>query len=520
MSYDFLVATKEKPRWEDLLLSPEGVDDSYELSGLSPRKDFALLRHRTVKTFFLLGGPFPARPGDPDLLFLPGETAPPRWISWIQAPCLSGWRVLRRARRWALLLAGKRSGLAVDLATRETLHSTNAETPNIWEEATRKKPRRRKIPILDLEWFLPDTGPSLGKARRFLEILEETHRAFLPSTFGVLDPCATPFDPGRPGPFLDLWGETGRKEKGGMFFWDGRRPCLGGLLSFGDKRVPPDLSLPKESVSMIRIHLALDAGVLRDLSSWREKALDLFVRIARELGAFYAVGAVFRESPLDSGPVLDVDPECLKEESLHPQVNWSGLPRLPAWLHWFGSPYKKHLGGSAPAGDVKTFPEGFLLRFGGTPAPTRELEGMEPPIPKPLAAPARFIPKEIARPNLEEGAPPRVPREEVEVTEFLHLVNPFKVNPLGWLLILLALLAASGVALGLGYALALKIQKLPAGLQVLLVALLAGIPAFLSGVLVLWGGQKALVALGLSVLRKKKARKPTEPTPTQLSRKS
>ncbi len=492
MGYEFLLVTREKPRWEDLLLESGGAE-AFFLETTPARDDgVSFLYRRGRKTFFRLEGPFPARFDDPDLLFFPARDSARKWISTIQAPCFSGWRSIRRARRWALELAGRKSGLAVDLATRELLEAG---------DGGKSKPWKKEIPILDLEWFLPDPGPSLGKARRFLEILGETHRAFLPSTFGALEACETPFHPGRPGPFLELWCETGRKEAGGMFFWDARRPCLGGMLSFGDKRVPPDLSLPEKSVSMIRVHLSLDAGVLEDLPPWREKAVDLFVRIARELGAFYAVGALFRDHPLDSGPVLDFDSEVFQEESLHPQVNWSGLPSLPAWLHWFGPPYAKHLAGLAPAEDTKTFPEGFLLRFGDTPAWSQDLEGLEPLVPDSLAAPARIIPDPIAHPPLEEGAPPRTERREVEVREFLRLINPFRVNPWGWLLALLALLAASGVSLGLGYALAVKFQKFPAGIQILLVALLAGIPAFLSALFVLWAGRKALAALGLSVLR-------------------
>ena len=492
MGYEFLLVTREKPRWKDLLLESGGAE-AFFLEAPPDREDgVSFLYRRGRKTFFRLEGPFPARFDDPDLLFVPARDSAPKWISTIQAPCFSGWRSIRRARRWALEMAGRKSGLAVDLATRELLEAG---------DGGKSKPWKKEIPILDLEWFLPDPGPSLGKARRFLEILEGTHRAFLPSAFGRRKACQTPFHPDRPGPFLELWHETGMKEEGGMFFWDARRPCLGGMLSFGDKRVPPDFSLPEESVSMIRIHLSLDAGVLEDLPPWREKTVDLFVRVARELGAFYGAGAVFRETPLDSGPVLHFHREIFQVESLHPQVNWSGLPSLPAWLHWFGHPYAEEAAGPKSAGETKSFPEGFLLRFGEIPVPNRELEGLEPLVPKYLAPPAKIIPAAIANPPLEKDAPPRKERKEVGVRELLLFFTPFKFTPLAWLLALLALLAALGVALGLGFVLAVKFRNLPAGLHLLLVGLLAGIPAFLSALFVLWAGRKALVALGLSLLR-------------------
>lgn len=186
--------------------------------------------------------------------------------------------------------------------------------------------------------------------------------------------------------------------------------------------------------------------------------------------------------------------------------NWSGLPVFPAWLHWFGPAYAPSLENLRTLPEARSLQGGILIRSSEEPARMESPESLEPPLPDHLIAPTEFIPEEIAHPDLEEGAPPRIRRKEVGLKEFLRMPYLFYLRPSAWVLLLGACLVALGVSLSLGYVLAVAMEKLSPLLQILLVGILAGLPAIFSALLFLWAGQKALLALGLSLLRQPSSR--------------
>jgi hypothetical protein len=65
---------------------------------------------------------------------------------------------------------------------------------------------------------------------------------------------------------------------------------------------------------------------------------------------------------------------------------WVGLPALPTWLAWFGTPYRKLVGEAVSDWVVRASHGGVLARFGSEPMDVDELQGVFPTLPAELLA--------------------------------------------------------------------------------------------------------------------------------------
>jgi hypothetical protein len=112
---------------------------------------------------------------------------------------------------------------------------------------------------------------------------------------------------------------------------------------------------------------------------------DEFIRFWRqhvEADAVYAAGWVARNI-IASGRGLWYDGQSESFADFTPlRGRWLGVPPVPAWLSWFGAPYRDRLGGTG-----ERVGRGIVIRVGERPRAVPELASDFPQLPTELVAP-------------------------------------------------------------------------------------------------------------------------------------
>jgi len=167
---------------------------------------------------------------------------------------------------------------------------------------------------------------------------------------------------------------------GDSFFWKSSKPCFGGHVSFPDQR---DLYKPERAGSAINLSMDFDGRALHGDSRWSETVVSVFIELARNLKAFYAIGYVQRNVIARRGIWFDGKSEA---SPTLPGRWWLGLPPTPGWLMWFGAGYARVLRDSVARLASTQTPDGILLRQGLKPMDCDELKGVLPLLPRNLIA--------------------------------------------------------------------------------------------------------------------------------------
>ncbi len=164
-----------------------------------------------------------------------------------------------------------------------------------------------------------------------------------------------------------------------MFSWKAKQPVFGGAMGRSPNRDEPPGHRHK-------VHLTVNANatVIADDMSACDRAVDLFARVADELGAFFGAGYVTRGVLAGSRGALWYGQET--ENFSFDWIDgpwWTGLPAKGTWLSWFGEPYRGVV--AAALGDrALERNRGLLVRLGPAPMDSDEVRGLAPRLPADL----------------------------------------------------------------------------------------------------------------------------------------
>jgi hypothetical protein len=206
---------------------------------------------------------------------------------------------------------------------------------------------------VQFEWFvrredLPSDLPAL-----FFDLLRTYMPETLPRRFGSFEPLQGRLDEaGREG-FITAWHAEPMS-----LFWKGTPPSLGGSMhGLGDELIGAQHAgeHPVGSVQLSFDHRAFLDG------RWREDAVELFVRSAERLAAFFAFADVDRNVGYSQGN-LWYGPETMTNPGVMVRNVWMGLPRFPVWLAWLGSLYRPLVERSVPSALAEVRGTGVLVR--------------------------------------------------------------------------------------------------------------------------------------------------------------
>lgn len=380
MSYDFEIATRERPGPLEPLLERLGIDARLE-GAFGPARNVLVTRLGDPERTIDVEGPEGYEPEDlvDDLDGRFAATAPgARWLSGIHIP--GGYA--EPEDRWALDLAIEiaraHEGAVWDPQSERVLWPQeapgNRPAPR---RASSKRQHRRLTHIIVMAWHVPQVRLTPDAPATLLSLLRRHLPDGLPGRFGPTEPYQHRLERDGDDAFVADWtAEAGQQS---LLTWDGASRGWSGVAFFrrGDGgRLQPDL--------VIEIRGA-GAAALDDDGAAEQVAGGL-VAIADALGAVYAQAHVeptereFTRGGAAVSPFRDVK-----------ALGWAGIPWDPSWLAWFGRPYADRLRASVAGQIDRETARGFLLRVGALPAARDQLRAVFPRLPSELLQDEWFL---------------------------------------------------------------------------------------------------------------------------------
>lgn len=321
---------------------------------------------RRSRPIFVLSGPYPAENEDlPALVqrLIRGRA----FISEMNLP----WPVLGTkdaARCFALC---EHLALACDGAVYNPQDDALV-FPDLPDGKRRSEPKLTPIRQLTLEWYFADSGRD--EAQRFLELIGEVRPEARPTRFGPHEPLAHKLtDPDGAAVFADEWQENW------WFFWKAKQPVFGGSMGRSPERDEPPGERRKAQLA-----IDINATKIADDLEACDRAVELFARVADELGAFFGAGYVTRGVLAGSRGAQWYGQGT--ESFSFDWINgpwWLGLPAKATWLCWFGKPYRAEVAGSLDGAAVERG-TGLLVRLGPRPMDSDEVRDLAPDLPPDL----------------------------------------------------------------------------------------------------------------------------------------
>lgn len=234
--------------------------------------------------------------------------------------------------------------------------------PDLPGKPRRSEPKLTPIRQPTLEWYFGQTDTA--QARRFLELVTEVWPEARPTRFGPYEPLGHKLaDPDGEDAFLDLWRDTW------MFFWKARKPVFGGSLGRS-----PDRDEPPDERRKVQIHIDINATAIAEDPSACDRAVELFARVADELGAFFGAGFVTRGvlAGARGAQWYGSGTENFTFDWITGPW-WPGLPAKTTWLSWYGRAYRRAVA-SALDGRAMERGSGLLVRLGSRPMDSDEVK--------------------------------------------------------------------------------------------------------------------------------------------------
>lgn len=224
----------------------------------------------------------------------------------------------------------------------------------IWPRSAQRRQRpapASRMTEISLEWFFPDADAEQAITELF-EVLGRWWPEALPRRFGDYEPPQHRFDE------EGLDGLLALARRDGSVFWTAARPSFGGSVSV---QLDPEVRAekgwqhaPPVGPQVGAVSVGVDGRWLED-DGWRADLIDGFVAAADRTGCAYAQAEVTRNWGYGGGHLwADGKTETWYRQTIGLDGSWMGLPRNPAWLAWFGSPYR-HLHVGNPAGSGRLF---------------------------------------------------------------------------------------------------------------------------------------------------------------------
>ena len=400
MSSSFEIFLHERPSREAIL----GALPSKALQvdwGKEDRSDisFQASRRRWGKTevCFRVEGPFPVEPGEavePVEDYIMG----PRWRISVGLPSPPRRRWRGPARKWALRLAKAAKGAVLDQESGAMIQPRKKVKPP--EVSTVDQ----NLSLVVFQWNFLEKKHGEGKSDLFHRVFEKSMVRYTPFFLqdGPLAPKRWLSQSRNLDEFRGGWAKGLEEERPARFLFRVDSPFYTPELFFGSVNEGSLPGVDAGGLRRIRAELKLNGRSLRGEPVWREFVVSSFLRISKELEAFYSIAYVEGGYALD---IFGIDGihcvegvlYCSPETEDYPIVknpDWGGLPPTPGWLVWFGRPYRERvkpdlgkLDGwlrSRPGTAFEESGEGLFLRMGEDPTGLDDLEGVPYTLPEGL----------------------------------------------------------------------------------------------------------------------------------------
>lgn len=353
MSWDLLLATRNRPRPDDLvhLIPAERpvhvVFDDTDSSGSASESPEVRV-----------GVPVPMVDLDGIDPLLASAVPEAKWLTEVTVPAGASVDARRTAIEVAIRISKRYRGAVL-----------NPQTGRI-EGATRQpqassRSQAQRIAVLTLEWL--SLRPF--NCGRLVPRLQASLPEAVPTKFGSSEPLTQVF--GQTDTFCEWW--DGLADTWGYGYWRGNAPFLLGSVNVA-RRTPRSLPpIPVNSLSM-----QLDARSTADEHD-ADRVASAFIEIAQESESFYGAGYV-RRGVIMRGTRVAYD---AGSDRYAVGSKWWGLPGFATWIAWFGRPYTDLLG-EPVLRTGRSYEGGFVLRPSREPRDPSELKEVFPPIPKDL----------------------------------------------------------------------------------------------------------------------------------------
>lgn len=353
-----------------------------EVECFANSKTVNLLKKRRGRASDLLcscEGPYKIEPSDvPDDIVK--ETPS---FQWLLTLILSHSKMMDRrfAKKLAKFLCDTYEGVAFD-TERDLI---------IWPKGKRRKisspGKKTLVSIVKLDWFVAASRDVQSVGEKMIGVCCDLSREALPTRYGDFEPFQGRFDIERRHAFLRAMEETCGNGRGpGLLFWKAKHPFLGGNISRSFVRQGN-----VDGVERIGLTFSLDCRFL-EYEGNRRLLRRLFVRMARDLCAFYGAGYVLRGYL--AGRSLRSTAKT--EGPPFPKGNmWLGLPDSPSWLTWYGSGYASYVEGVLKEYICESYPEGLFVAYADEPLTVDELKHIAPKMPKELVVRREKVPANV-----------------------------------------------------------------------------------------------------------------------------
>jgi hypothetical protein len=235
--------------------------------------------------------------------------------------------------------------------------------PDLPDKPGRTEPKLTPIRQLTLEWYFGQTDT--GQARRFLQLVGEVWPEARPTRFGPHEPLGHKLADHGEEAFLDLWRDDW------MFFWKAKQPVFGGSLGRS-----PDREEPAGERRKVQVHVDINATTIAEDPAACDRAVELFARVADELGAFFGAGYITRGVLVGTRGAQWYGSET--EGFSFDWINgpwWQGLPAKTTWLSWYGAPYRDAVASALGARAIH-HGSGLLVRLGPRPMDSDEVKSV------------------------------------------------------------------------------------------------------------------------------------------------
>jgi hypothetical protein len=327
VSYDLTIAAHERPERD--MLEAWAREKGLDVVAADDSQSFTLQRHGAGEAGYVceVWGPDPAEPED-----FAEELAEacllPKWMLQVSVPYSLPKANQTLARSLARHLAESTAGAAFD----------PQEDKLIWPRGKQNRTPSRtgevETSVLRLDWFV---RPSRWRAAadELVPLIARRAPEALPTRYGSWEPPPHRFHRSDPEPFTKFVGES----EDGDGFWYASRPSFGG--SFFAPYAHTYAKGEDERFRVGQMEVSFDANLVAADGRWLESVVDLFVKGAERLGAFFAAAQVEPGWTVSRNNRLWATAASMGqgEHFLRGRL-WQGLPPVPMWLSWYGTPYR------------------------------------------------------------------------------------------------------------------------------------------------------------------------------------
>lgn len=238
-----------------------------------------------------------------------------------------------------------------------------------------------RIEAVSLVWKLPYAKTRRDTGRAFLDVLRRQLPECLPRRFGRSEPFQGKMERDDIEGFLDDWDATAASAYGDTLSFSATAPCFGGRVGFSDPR--DGFKWPVRAPKCVSIGLDFDGRAFQD-ERWSLAVERLFLTIAAQLGAFYALAYVERGWGTNRNRLWA---DAQTESYPLPRADrWLGIPPVPGWLMWFGRPYAERMREVFADRIWQARSGGYAMKLAPRPANLDQLRDKAPAFPAGLIA--------------------------------------------------------------------------------------------------------------------------------------